>query len=112
MKWPDDDCLAEFRTRGECEMCRRRLYPLDPHHTFIKRGMGGATRLDLPENLTALCRICHNQAEHSHEFNRLIQAHVARRHGTTVEAIMDWLHLIIRTDKNLPLPAKPWSVAA
>lgn len=109
----DDKCLSHFRSLGTCEMCGRRVYPLDPHHAFIKRGVGGGSRLDVREQIAGLCRIpCHHRAEHNTEFNRQIQERIAHREGTTVEAIFDWLWTVLRTPKEKPMPVRPWSVAA
>lgn len=108
----DDECLAEFRSRGQCELCGRRVYPLDPHHAFIKRGIGGGSRLDVPENLAALDRLCHGKAEHSTEFNEQVQAVVAKRVGASADDIRTWLQHVLRTDKAKPMPERPWKVAA
>ncbi len=71
--------------------------------------MNGSSRLDVKENLIALCRIpCHHRAEHDEEFNDELRALIARREGTTTELIYEWLWLILRTKKELPLPARPW----
>lgn len=43
-----------------CEVCG--LKAVDIHHIH-PRGMGGSKSKDVPENLMALCRHCHNRAE-------------------------------------------------
>lgn len=66
------------RARGRCERCDRMAPPLDAHHRRM-RSQGGSDAL---ENLSLLCRRCHN---HVHD-NRgesvadgwIIQRKVAR----------------------------------
>jgi 5-methylcytosine-specific restriction endonuclease McrA len=43
-----------------CEVCGAKA--VDIHH-IQPRGMGGSKLLDTPENLMALCRSCHHQAD-------------------------------------------------
>lgn len=103
MRWPDEQLLDEFRFAPSCEACGRRVMPLDPHHCYRTRGQGG-TRIDLRINLIALCRLCHTQAGIDSAFNRTLQAKIAQREGTTTERIVDYLNLVLRTDKSQPLP--------
>lgn len=42
-----------------CEWCGGRA--CDVHH-LRSRGMGGSKNRDVPSNLVALCRLCHNKA--------------------------------------------------
>jgi 5-methylcytosine-specific restriction endonuclease McrA len=60
-----------------CVGCNNRA--VDVHH-IDARGMGGdpTGRKDVIENLVALCRRCHNNAEFNKEFNDLIK----RKHLT------------------------------
>jgi 5-methylcytosine-specific restriction endonuclease McrA len=49
-------------TQGDfipCSNCSAQA--TDIHH-IKSRGMGGSKRLDVPDNLIALCRRCHNAA--------------------------------------------------
>jgi len=39
-----------------CEVCGK---PASEIHHIHRRGMGGATKADAPENLMAVCRRCH-----------------------------------------------------
>jgi hypothetical protein len=56
--------LKEMAKPGPCSWCGRPCPDgRDVHHWFIKRGMGGGTRLDIPENLISLDRFCHRDAE-------------------------------------------------
>lgn len=50
-----------------CEVCGRRA--VDIHH-IESRGMGGSKLLDTPENLMALCRECHHEADFGVELSR------------------------------------------
>lgn len=108
MKIIDDAVLAEFRA-GPCERCRRPG-PCDPHHCFITRGVGGGTRLDMRQNLLSLCFQCHHYCHNVPGVNAECRRIIAKREGSTVEAIENYLWLVLRTDKNQPLPA--WSEAA
>ncbi len=50
-----------------CEVCNRRavdIYHIEP------RGMGGSKLLDTPENLMALCRECHHEADFGVELSK------------------------------------------
>ena len=50
-----------------CEVCGRRA--VDIHH-IEPRGMGGSKLLDTPENLMALCRECHHEADFGVELSK------------------------------------------
>lgn len=43
-----------------CEVCGRQA--VDIHH-IQPRGMGGSKFRDTPDNLIALCRVCHDEAD-------------------------------------------------
>lgn len=104
----DDDVLAIFRALPACEKCGRRVWPLDAHHAFRKRGVGGGSRLDVRCQIAGLCRICHTSAESSKPVEREVQEIVAKREGTTVQAIHDYLDLLLRTPKEQPIPRPKW----
>ena len=53
-----------------CTTCGGRA--VDIHH-IDARGMGGSKTKDFIENLAALCRVCHNKAESSKEFNEQVK---------------------------------------
>lgn len=53
-----------------CTTCGSRA--VDIHH-IDPRGMGGSKQKDFIENLAALCRLCHNKAESSKDFNQLVK---------------------------------------
>lgn len=96
MKVIDNAALNEARNRNGCEMCGRRVWPLDPHHAFIKRGMGGGSRLDVDINLIGLCRVCHAKCESDRAVNFEAQAIIARREGTTIDEIQGRLWAMLR----------------
>jgi hypothetical protein len=50
-----------------CEVCNRRA--VDIHH-IEPRGMGGSKLMDTPENLMALCRECHHEADFGVELSK------------------------------------------
>lgn len=54
-----------------CEVCNSRA--VDTHH-ILSRGMGGVAnkRLDIIENLQALCRDCHNKYGDKQEWLQLL----------------------------------------
>lgn len=61
MKISNDELLQTFREKTVCEWCGVRVMTgLDPAHVFA-RGRGDAFRMDIPENLAGLCRICHSK---------------------------------------------------
>jgi len=53
-----------------CTTCGSRA--VDIHH-ILPRKMGGSKTKDFIENLAALCRLCHEKAESSKEFNELVK---------------------------------------
>jgi len=53
-----------------CEMCGR--VAVDIHH-IEARGLGGSKTKDFIENLSALCRECHIQAERNKTFNAKVK---------------------------------------
>lgn len=50
-----------------CEVCNR---PANSVHHIDARGMGGSKLLDTPENLMALCRECHHEADFGVELSK------------------------------------------
>lgn len=74
MKYTDTDYI-------ECERCRRPA--VDIHH-IKARGMGGSDKLDVIENLMALCRPCHNRADfgaenYTEEYQQIHNDYMSRR---------------------------------
>lgn len=87
----DEVLLASFRRKRRCEFCGADLrHKAEPHHYHAK-GMGGGSRLDIPENLIALggaldCN-CHGKA-HDCKIDRAdILAKIAARLGKTPEEV-------------------------
>lgn len=86
MRIVDQKLLAAPRPL-RCEYCGRLCgYPTELHHV-IPRGMGGANRLDVPENLIALggafdCR-CHQDAGNGVITKRELFVKVGKRLGTS-----------------------------
>ena len=96
----NEDLLAEFRCRGACEMCGRRVYPLQPDH-YRCRGMGGGSRLDIRINLAALCPPCHTEYQEApREKRRRVLEVIAKRERTTPEDIEAVVAVILRTPKG------------
>jgi hypothetical protein len=110
MKVISEAMLNRFRGPGLCECgCGQWSDNREAHHAFVKRGMGGGTRMDVKENLCGLRPLpCHYKAEHSQEFNRKIQERIAVREGRTVEEIRDWLNTITAAPKRGQIPPRPW----
>jgi 5-methylcytosine-specific restriction endonuclease McrA len=59
-----------------CEKCSS--VGVDIHHV-IPKGMGGSKSKDYIENLICLCRVCHNKAHSSKEFNNKLKEIVKER---------------------------------
>ena len=53
-----------------CTTCGSRA--VDIHHISARK-MGGSKTKDFIENLAALCRLCHDKAESSKEFNEQVK---------------------------------------
>ena len=81
----DKTLLGKFRRATACEWCGRRR-PCDPHHLW-PRGLGGGRRLDVPANLIALCRPCHDDAHAGRIRRNDLVAIVARREGMRQQQI-------------------------
>ena len=105
------ETLDAFSGPGRCECCGRAC-ERDPHHVFLKRGVGGGQRLDVPENIVAICRVpCHALAEADRTFNRglkaIVAARVSKQAGRVVygQEIIEWLWLVLRSKD---MPDRPW----
>ena len=97
MKIVDEALLDEFRSARKCEFCRERTpRGADPAHIFSR----GAGRVDIRENLVALCRNCHleNHAGKMPGRSALL-AIAAMREVTTADAITEKVYWIRRTRK-------------
>ena len=85
MKIIDESCLQSFRDKLFCELCEK-VRKVEPHHVF-GRGFGGGNRLDIPINIVALCRKCHQAFHTGHICRSTILRLVAKREGMTVDEI-------------------------
>jgi 5-methylcytosine-specific restriction endonuclease McrA len=84
MKVVDKKLLRKVSERVICENCGRPG-PTDPHHLFTR----GSGRVDVSENLLALCRECHNGFHSCGKPSRNeLLAISAKKHKTTPEKIM------------------------
>ncbi len=99
MKVIDEAVLDKFRTAHYCEYCQRWCERTDPHH-WKPKGMGSGSRLDIPRNLIALCRECHNKAEDGNIPRHVILALIAVREQVWPDAIEAEIYLLLRTPKE------------
>ncbi len=99
MKVIDKAMLALFRGPGVCEWCGRWKPRREAAHVFTK-GMGGATRLDVRQNLCSLCRDCH-QAHHDGMSPRQLELlqKVADRESKTVDYVREYIYALRRSEK-------------
>jgi HNH endonuclease len=97
----DEELLARFRRIRRCEWCREKIPASDPHHIHSK----GAGRVDIPGNLVALCRTCHNRNHAGHRPNRAqLLAVAGQREELTPVEIAQAVHDIRAWPKEKPLP--------
>src|SRR5207247_10685926 len=96
----DEELLAYFRHKPECEWCGKFSDTgLDPHHA-LHRGLGGGSRLDVALNLIAVHRLpCHHEIEHGG--NAAMQKCldiIAKREGLeNGTVVLDALYRLLRT---------------
>ena len=79
--WWDNLTLAQTE---QCFMCGS-WNATDIHHISPK-GMGGSKCKDLIENLTALCRMCHDRCHKSKYFNTLTRINTLRKIADKLES--------------------------
>lgn len=84
----DEAVLDRFRAAGRCEICFTYRTRRDPHH-HVGRGMGGGTRCDIPENLIALCRTCHDKVGNLKIMRSEVLELIAKREKKTPKEIME-----------------------
>ena len=88
--------LDKFRLMTVCAFCGRRVIECDPSHIYSR----GAGRVDIPENIVNLCRVCHNDSHAGYEPTRAqLLAIAAKREGTTPEEITAKVHRIRADDR-------------
>ncbi len=104
MKVIDSQLLKRVKEAVRCEWCHRPTPDgADPHHIHSR----GAGRLDIRENLCSLCRWCHSSNHNGKEPTRAqLLDMVAKREGTTAEAIVEKVHRLRRNTL-----CKVWDVA-
>lgn len=103
MKLIDEDLLAAFRSKRRCELCAQPADgPLDPHHVMAK-GMGGASRVDVRENLLALCRECHCNVHAGNIHRDVCWLIVALREGLTVDECRARVMRVLNAPKGTEL---------
>ena len=78
-----DDALTIYQSY-QCFMCGK-WEAVDIHH-ISNKGMGGSKCKDYIENLTALCRTCHNRCHSSKTFNAQVRI-------KTLEKVKDKLEI-------------------
>ncbi len=98
MKIIDEALLSKVRARTHCEVCLVWTAPIQPHH-IMSRGMGGAGRMDITENLVAVCPNCHRLIHDGHIHRDLLVKIVAAREKTTPEAVWEKLWELRRRRK-------------
>lgn len=96
MKVVDKDLLASVRARRRCECCNRPTPAgCHPHH-YLARGLGSGGRLDVRENLVALCIFCHDAVHRGIIPRGTILALIARREHSRPELILGYLYMLQR----------------
>ncbi len=117
MRIIDDDCRRRFKGPGVCEKCNRWHEARDPHHAFIKKGMGGGSQIDVPENLASLCRVCHSIVEDHEDAAGIVRVTVTLREfppwqplKVSPSDIREWLWAVVRAPKEGPMPPRPWEL--
>lgn len=101
MIFKNDELLKEHRGAFDCEGCGKFRRDCAAHHAFRKRGLGGATRLDVSIQLIRLgwwC--CHAKAEVDRKFNDELRAKIAAREKASVMAIEDALRFLLMCPKK------------
>jgi hypothetical protein len=75
--------LTEWDWIG-CEVCNNKA--VDIHH-IQPRGMGGSKFRDTPDNLIALCRPCHHEADFGTGLSKEYLSQIVndKLHGTTAK---------------------------
>lgn len=105
MRIVDDEALSRFRGPGRCEYCGQMVSNREPHH-LQARGIGSGSRLDITENLMALCATfaggenCHDKAHWGAIPRAELLEIVARRERKTVQAIQAKVWRLLRKPKK------------
>lgn len=102
MKIENRNLRRKFSAPGNCEYpeCARWQSIRHCCHVFAV-GMGGNGRLDVRVNLVGLCWLCHRKSHDGHEpTETTLLAIVAKREGTTPDAIRDEIYRLRRLPKE------------
>ena len=104
MRIENESALDRCRYAVACEYCGKKSRTgRDPAHIF-PRGLGDAKRLDIDVNLVALCREDHSRSHAGGSPTKSeLLAIAAEREKTTVEAITEVVHFILRQPKGTVL---------
>lgn len=102
MKIISEAVLDRFRAVKKCQWCGREINEgrAHPHH-WRHRGMGGGSRLDIPENLIAVDWWCHQMMEARVIHPDAVLYVIALREKTTPDAIVDKINELLRTPKGI-----------
>ncbi len=107
MKITNKKMMNQFRQAPFCELCSARSRGrLEPHHV-TSRGHGGGWRMDIPENLVALCHECHSlRGDDPDWLDRFLQI-IARREGfLNGSEVLDFLHRVRNAPKGSEIPQR------
>ncbi len=103
MRIEDEKCLDSFRQAPCCEYCHAPSRDgLHPHHWYA-RGMGGASRLDIRENLISLCPACHGKVHDGNIHREAILVLIALREKKTPEEIKGIVYRLL-ADPSREMP--------
>lgn len=102
----NESILRLFKGPGNCQYCGRWCNRLEAHHATC-RGIGGANRLDIIENLLAVGSVwdcgCHDRITRGDIKPATVWLRIARREGKSVEWIMERVRAILRAPKGSKL---------
>lgn len=101
----DESMLDNFRGPGRCDLCWKECLATEPHHVKAK-GIGGGSRLDISINLLRVgstlrwCCPCHNAIHNGHVPKDDVINAVAKREGTSADAIRMAIYVILSLPKR------------
>lgn len=98
MKVINQELLRQFARAGRCELCGSSCKHCHAHH-LLARGMGGGGRVDIPENLLALCPPCHRKTHDGHVKLEVLVKLVGERMGLAPDVVLERIWEIRRRRK-------------
>jgi hypothetical protein len=108
MRIVDHKPMERFRSAGHCSWCGKWQDRRQPHHVYLRRGLGGSHRIDLAINLIGLCRWCHAMHHAGQRpLTRDLLAVVAAREGVSQGYIEAEIARVRRMDKGSEYHASP-----